>query len=182
MFSENIKKLRENAGLTQDEFAEKIFVTRTAVSKWENGKSYPSIDSLKEISELFGVSIDTLISDDELENFNVILRKKPQTIKEFLTFLLSDMWLILKSNWMQCVVVVLFAVPLLSRILLDNPINYFENLVNKPFILILLIYSSIKMMRLRIQVQLNAPITSAIIFSTVLVLIYYIFLYVVSTI
>ena len=64
MFSDNIKKLREEAGLTQDEFAEKIFVTRTAVSKWENGKSYPSIDSLKVISELFGVSIDYLVKED----------------------------------------------------------------------------------------------------------------------
>ena len=62
MFSDNIKKLREEAGLTQDEFAEKIFVTRTAVSKWENGKSYPSIDSLKVISDLFGISIDSLMT------------------------------------------------------------------------------------------------------------------------
>ena len=104
MFSENIKKLREGAGLTQDEFAEKIFVTRTAVSKWENGKSYPSIDSLKEISNLFGVSIDSLMSDDEFQHFKGFAAEKlaadgKLTIKDYLLIVLSDIKLILKSDW-----------------------------------------------------------------------------------
>ena len=67
-FGEKLKKLRTDNGLTQDELAEKIYVTRTAISKWETDKGYPSIDSLKELSSLFKISIDELISDDDIQN------------------------------------------------------------------------------------------------------------------
>ena len=67
-FGEKLKKLRSDHQLTQDELAEKIYVTRTAISKWETDKGYPSIDSLKQLSNLFEVSIDELISDSDIEN------------------------------------------------------------------------------------------------------------------
>ena len=67
-FGEKLKKLRNDNQLTQDELAEKIFVTRTAISKWETDKGYPSIDSLKQLSNLFHISIDELISDTDIEN------------------------------------------------------------------------------------------------------------------
>lgn len=67
-FGEKLKNLRSTNGLTQEQLAEKIFVTRTAVSKWETNNGYPSIDSLKTISNLFGISIDDLISDVDVEN------------------------------------------------------------------------------------------------------------------
>ena len=67
-FGEKLKKLRNDHQLTQDELAEKIFVTRTAISKWETDKGYPSIDSLKQLSNLFEISIDELISDSDIEN------------------------------------------------------------------------------------------------------------------
>mgnify|MGYP000010191026 CR=1 FL=1 len=67
-FGEKLKKLRTDNNLTQDELAEKIYVTRTAISKWETDKGYPSIDSLKELSSLFKISIDELISDADIEN------------------------------------------------------------------------------------------------------------------
>ena len=49
-FNEKLQELRKAKGLTQEELAEKLFVSRTAISKWESGRGYPSIDSLKEIS------------------------------------------------------------------------------------------------------------------------------------
>ncbi len=52
--------------MTQEELAEALFVSRTAISKWESGRGYPNIDSLKEISRYFSVSIDDLISSDDL--------------------------------------------------------------------------------------------------------------------
>ena len=52
--------------MTQEEFAEKIYVSRTAVSKWEQGKGYPNIESLKMIAKFFSVTIDELLSGDEL--------------------------------------------------------------------------------------------------------------------
>ena len=76
MFGEKLKKLRTDNQLTQEELAEKLFVTRTAISKWETGKGYPSIDSLKALSNLFGISIDDLIADDDLENHRLLEEAK----------------------------------------------------------------------------------------------------------
>ena len=52
--------------MTQEELAEALFVSRTAISKWEQGRGYPSLDSLKEISKFFSVSIDDLICSEEI--------------------------------------------------------------------------------------------------------------------
>ena len=65
-FHEKLQELRKNRGLTQEELAEALFVSRTAVSKWESGRGYPNIDSLKEISNYFSVTIDELLSGEKL--------------------------------------------------------------------------------------------------------------------
>ncbi|MBQ1503007.1 MAG: helix-turn-helix domain-containing protein [Clostridia bacterium] len=56
-----ILDLRTKSGLSQDELAEKVFVTRQAVSRWENGETVPNTETLKLLSNLFGVSINTLL-------------------------------------------------------------------------------------------------------------------------
>ena len=65
-FHEKLQELRKGRGLTQEELAEALYVSRTAISKWESGRGYPSIDSLKEISSYFSVTIDELLSSDRL--------------------------------------------------------------------------------------------------------------------
>ena len=65
-FNEKLQQLRKQNNLTQEQLAEKLFVSRTAISKWESGKGYPNIESLKSISQLFSVSIDELLSGEEL--------------------------------------------------------------------------------------------------------------------
>lgn len=65
-FHEKLQILRKNRGMTQEELAEALFVSRTAVSKWESGRGYPSIDSLKEISGFFSITIDDLLSGEKL--------------------------------------------------------------------------------------------------------------------
>lgn len=65
-FHEKLQELRKGRGLTQEELAEALFVSRTAISKWESGGGYPSIDSLKEIASYFSVSIDDLLSGEQL--------------------------------------------------------------------------------------------------------------------
>ena len=64
--SKKIKQIRNENKLTQEQFAEKMLVSRTAVSKWENGTCYPSIDSLKYMSQTFNVSLDKLLSSEEI--------------------------------------------------------------------------------------------------------------------
>ena len=54
-----IYELRTKSGMSQDELADKIMVTRQAVSRWENGETVPNTDTLKLLSEVFGVSINT---------------------------------------------------------------------------------------------------------------------------
>ena len=60
-----ILKLRTESGMSQEELAGKVFVTRQAVSRWENGETVPNTDTLKLLSELFGVSINTLLGAGE---------------------------------------------------------------------------------------------------------------------
>ena len=65
-FNEKLQELRKQKGITQEELAESLYVSRTAISKWESGRGYPNIDSLKIIARFFGVTIDELLSGDEL--------------------------------------------------------------------------------------------------------------------
>ena len=65
-FNEKLQVLRKQKGFTQEELAEILFVSRTAISKWESGRGYPNIDSLKSIAKSFGVTVDELLSGDEL--------------------------------------------------------------------------------------------------------------------
>lgn len=65
-FHEKLQELRKSRKLTQEELAEALYVSRTAISKWESGRGYPSIDSLKEISLYFSVTIDELLSSEKL--------------------------------------------------------------------------------------------------------------------
>lgn len=65
-FNEKLQELRKKKGLTQEELAEILFVSRTAVSKWEYGRGMPSIESLKAISKFFAVTLDDLLSSEEL--------------------------------------------------------------------------------------------------------------------
>ena len=67
-FNEKLQELRKQNNLTQEDLAEKLYVSRTAVSKWESGRGYPNIDSLKAIAKILGISIDELLSGDELLN------------------------------------------------------------------------------------------------------------------
>ena len=65
-FNEKLQKLRKEQNLTQEELAEKLFVSRTAISKWESGRGYASIDSLKVIAKYFHITIDELIGNEEI--------------------------------------------------------------------------------------------------------------------
>lgn len=65
-FHEKLQELRKNRGLTQEELAEVLYVSRTAISKWESGRGMPNIESLKAISKFFKVSLDDLLSGEEL--------------------------------------------------------------------------------------------------------------------
>ena len=78
--SSQIKKYRTELGLSQEELAEKVYVTRQTVSNWETGKSYPDIHSLLLLGSLFDVSLDQLIKGD-IETMKEIINE--QEVKKF---------------------------------------------------------------------------------------------------
>ena len=99
-FNEKLQELRKSRSLTQEELAEALFVSRTAISKWESGRGYPSIDSLKEISRYFCVTIDDLICSEEM--ISVAENEK----KEF-----ADKSLSLICNAMDILLAILLFIP-----------------------------------------------------------------------
>ena len=94
-FNEKLQELRKRKGLTQEELAEQLYVSRTAISKWESGRGYPSIDSLKAIAQFFSVTLDELLSSNEILIIAEDSQKK--TKKQFcdLSFGLIDICVLL---------------------------------------------------------------------------------------
>ena len=84
MLGEKIKQYRVENNLTQDELASKLFVTRNAVSKWENNNGYPCIDTLKDIAKLLNITVDDLISDNNLDETSRNYSEKTSIIKKYL--------------------------------------------------------------------------------------------------
>ena len=69
-FGEKLKEARKKAGLSQEQFAEKMSVSRSAVAKWEAGNGMPDINNLKVLAQLLDVSLDYLLDEDEKFSFN----------------------------------------------------------------------------------------------------------------
>ena len=65
-FNEKLQQLRKQKGLTQEQLASSLYVSRTAISKWEAGRGYPNLDSLKAIATFFNITVDELLSNGEL--------------------------------------------------------------------------------------------------------------------
>lgn len=79
MFSDNLKKYRTEKGLSQNDIAEKLYVSRQCVSKWEKGVTQPDLQTLTQISEILDVSVDTLLKENHGEN-----KKTPSTGNSYL--------------------------------------------------------------------------------------------------
>lgn len=72
-FNEKVKEIRKKQNFTQEQFAEKIFVSRNAVAKWESDRGYPDIQNLITISEVFEISLDELVKNDKKLKNKIIL-------------------------------------------------------------------------------------------------------------
>ena len=92
-FNEKLQELRKSRSLTQEELAEALFVSRTAISKWESGRGYPSLDSLKEISRYFSVSIDELICPKEI--LSAAEDEKKECMDRYLSMICSTLDILL---------------------------------------------------------------------------------------
>lgn len=113
-FHEKLQELRKKRGLTQEELAKALYVSRTAISKWESGRGYPSIDSLKEISKFFSVTIDDLLSGEKL--ISLAEKETKSNIQNICDFLFG--------------IVDLLSITLIILPLYPNPINGYIYSVN----------------------------------------------------
>jgi len=89
-FHEKLQLLRKQRGFTQEELADLLYVSRTAVSRWESGRGYPNIDSLKAIAALFSVTVDELLSGGELLSITEKeLKEKEESFRDLVFGLLD---------------------------------------------------------------------------------------------
>lgn len=79
MLSEKIYTLRRKSGLSQEQLAEKIGVSRQAVSKWEGGQSTPELDKLKALSECFQITLDELTGNEAVSGPNCAKKEAEET-------------------------------------------------------------------------------------------------------
>lgn len=103
----NIIKIRKQNNLTQDDFAEKYFVTRQTISNWENSKSYPDLETLIKISDDFNISLDILLKEDN-EMIKDISKK--QKNYKFVNLFISIL------NIVGIILLLLFAIPYIFHI------------------------------------------------------------------
>ena len=66
-FGENLKRVREEKGVTQQTLADYLYVTRQAISRWEGGSRYPDLMTAKKMAQYFEISLDELLSDDDMK-------------------------------------------------------------------------------------------------------------------
>lgn len=94
-FNEKLQLFRKQKGLTQEELAVQLYVSRTAISKWESGRGYPSIDSLRAIAKFYGVTLDELLSPDEILTLAEEDGRQRQKIARNMVFGLIDICAVL---------------------------------------------------------------------------------------
>lgn len=90
-FDEKLKELRKQKNITQEELADALYVSRTAISKWESGRGYPNIESLKLLSQYFNITVDELLSCHEMMTMvETTHKEKSKQIKDVIFGLLDS--------------------------------------------------------------------------------------------
>lgn len=123
---EKIKVLRSDIGLTQEQLANKLGVSRQAITKWESDKGIPDIDNLKAISKLMGVSIDSLVDNDKnIEN--IVVREDIKLEGKGRKKVLKDR--IIKEKYPNATIYTLIGklVPTKSEKIIGNVLGFFTD-------------------------------------------------------
>ena len=93
ILGQRIKEEREKRQWTQDYLAETLSVSRQAISKWEVGSTYPDIDRLVQISNLFGITLDSLIKGDDSLKKSIVITKNAKAQTNVWEFMRSTGWM-----------------------------------------------------------------------------------------
>ena len=97
IFAEQLKKLRTEKKLSQDALAEKLFISRQSVSKWENGDATPDLENLIKLAEILDVSLDQLIlgKEPQIKIDRVVETRESERPMTFWEFMVGYWWLLL---------------------------------------------------------------------------------------
>lgn len=87
MFNEKLIELRKQNSHTQESIAKQLHVSRSLIAKWEQGRSYPTLDDLNNILKLYNLEFDDLMTKEELKNIYGIVSKKEKNKKKIILFL-----------------------------------------------------------------------------------------------
>lgn len=125
--AENLKKIRKENNLSQEQLAEKLSISRQSVSKWESGQAYPEMDKVLQLCKLFNVSVDDLLNQDvsELNNSKAVKTNINKFIEDFLNYITKVIDLFsnltfkekVKCIFEQVIIIIIFY--LASRIILS---------------------------------------------------------------
>ena len=96
-----IREHRQRLGLSQEELAQRLYVSRVTVSHWENGKTYPDVQSLLLLSEIFGASVDSLIKGD-VDTMNETIDRDVKTMKRLSYVMLGFLLLMIAAMIWVC--------------------------------------------------------------------------------
>ena len=96
-----IRELRTERGMSQDDLAARVYVSRQTISSWENGKTYPDVQSLLLLSEIFGASVDSLIKGD-VETMNETIDRDIETMKRLSYVMLGFLLLMIAAMIWVC--------------------------------------------------------------------------------
>lgn len=96
-----IRELRTTHGMSQDDLAARVYVSRQTISSWENGKTYPDVQSLLLLSEIFGASVDSLIKGD-VETMNETIDRDVKTMKRLSYVMLGFLLLMIAAMIWVC--------------------------------------------------------------------------------
>lgn len=127
-----LAQLRHNQGLTQEALGEKLGVTNKTVSRWENGNYLPTVDALQQLSDLYGVTINEILSGQKLEEaeYKAAAEENLKETLESSAFELKDRIAFFKRKWRRehlfelvCEILVILAV-VVTGFVLDNGLQY----------------------------------------------------------
>lgn len=127
-----LAQLRHNRGLTQEALGEKLGVTNKTVSRWENGNYLPTVDALQQLSDLYGVTINEILSGQKLEEaeYKAAAEENLKETLESSAFELKDRIAFFKRKWRRehlfelvCEILVILAV-MVTGFVLDNGLQY----------------------------------------------------------
>lgn len=112
-FGEQLRKAREEKGMTQQSLAEKVYVTRQTVSRWEGGERYPDLVTVKKIAQVLGVDAGFLLSDDETQH---IVERNPVVEKTAVNNVTLVLFAGIVISYIISVVGVLIRIPSMSSV------------------------------------------------------------------